>query len=109
MANQGRSSKDQIVIPKEASQAMGVKGGDELLVVVQDDLTLVMPNPKRYAKALYGFAKGTYPRELPQARAPVVVETSLPHRLPVPRQPIGLHTNVFIDFLEDHHRLDGLV
>jgi hypothetical protein len=31
---------------------MGVKGGDELLVVVKDDLTLVMPKPKRYAKTL---------------------------------------------------------
>ena len=40
---------------------MGVKGGDELLVVVKDGLTLVMPKPKRYAKTLQGLAKGTYP------------------------------------------------
>ena len=36
MAVQKLSSKNQIVIPKEARQAMGVKGGDELLVVVKD-------------------------------------------------------------------------
>lgn len=34
MAIQKLSSKNQIVIPKEARRAMGVKGGDELLVVV---------------------------------------------------------------------------
>lgn len=63
MAIQKLSSKNQIVISKEARQAMGVKGGDELLVVVKDDLTLVMPKPKRYAKTLQGLAKGTYPSD----------------------------------------------
>ncbi len=61
MAVQKLSSKNQIVIPKEARQAMGVKGGDELLIVVKDGLTLVMPKPKRYAKTLRGIAKDTYP------------------------------------------------
>ncbi|MGZ9133434.1 MAG: AbrB/MazE/SpoVT family DNA-binding domain-containing protein, partial [Nitrospira sp.] len=37
MAVQKLSSKNQIVIPKEVRQAMGVKGGDELLVVVKND------------------------------------------------------------------------
>ena len=40
---------------------MGVKGGNELLVVVKGDLTLVMPKPKRYVRTLQGLAKGTYP------------------------------------------------
>ena len=61
MAVQKLSSKNQIVIPKEARQAMGVKGGDELLVVVKDNLTIVMPKPKRYVRTLHGLAKGTYP------------------------------------------------
>ncbi|MGE3154838.1 MAG: AbrB/MazE/SpoVT family DNA-binding domain-containing protein [Nitrospiraceae bacterium] len=60
MAVQRLSSKNQIVIPKEARQAMGVKGGDELLVVVKDDVTIVMPKPKRYTSALRGLTKGTY-------------------------------------------------
>lgn len=63
MAVQKLSTKNQIVIPKEARQAMGVKGGDELLVVVKNDLMLIMPQPKRYAKALQGMAKGIYPTE----------------------------------------------
>lgn len=61
MAIQKLSRRNQIVIPNEARQAMGVKGGDELLVVVKDDLTLVMPKPKRYAKALQGLARSTIP------------------------------------------------
>jgi AbrB family looped-hinge helix DNA binding protein len=61
MAVQKLSSKNQIVIPKEARQAMGVKGGDELLIVVKNDLTIVMPKPRRYARTLKGLAKGTYP------------------------------------------------
>jgi AbrB family looped-hinge helix DNA binding protein len=61
MAVQKLSSKNQIVIPREARQAMGVKGGDELLIVVKDNLTLVLPKPKRYTRALKGLAKGTYP------------------------------------------------
>ncbi len=60
MAVQKLSSKNQIVIPKEARQAMGVKGGDELLIVVKDDLTLIMPKPKQYVKTLRGLAKGAY-------------------------------------------------
>jgi len=32
-----------------------------LLVVVKDGLTIVMPKPKRYARALRGLAKGIYP------------------------------------------------
>ena len=63
MAVQKLSTKNQIVIPKEARQAMGVKGGDELLVVVKNDLMLIMPQPKRYAKALQGMAKGIYRTE----------------------------------------------
>ena len=61
MAVQKLSSKNQIVLPKAAREAMGVKGGDELLVVVKNDLTIVMPKPKHYAKVLRGLTKGTYP------------------------------------------------
>lgn len=61
MGIQKLSSKNQIVIPREAREAMKVKGGDELLVVVKGDLTLVMPKPKSYAKAMRGLGKGIYP------------------------------------------------
>ncbi len=61
MGIQKLSSKNQIVLPKEARQAMSVKGGDELLVVVKNGLTIVMPKPKGYTRALRGIAKGIYP------------------------------------------------
>jgi hypothetical protein len=55
---------------------MGLKGGDELLVVVKDDLTLVMPKPKRYARTLQGLAQGTYPSCYLKRGPPVVVGAS---------------------------------
>lgn len=61
MAVQKLNSKNQIIIHKEACQALGVKRGDELLVVVKDALMIVMASPKRYAKTLQGLTKGTYP------------------------------------------------
>lgn len=57
------SSKNQIVLPKEAREAMHVKGGDELLVVVKGGVTLLMPKPKKYAETLSGKGKGIYPKK----------------------------------------------
>ena len=61
MGVQKLSSKNQIVIPKEARTAMRVRGGDELLVVVKGDVTVVMPHPKRYTQALRGIGKQAFP------------------------------------------------
>ena len=55
------SSKNQIVIPREARQAMGVKPGDKLLVVVRGGTVIVMPKPKSYRAAIEGLARGVYP------------------------------------------------
>lgn len=54
------SSKNQLVLPKEARTAMHVKAHDELLVVVKDSITIIAPKPKSYRKALSGKAKGIY-------------------------------------------------
>lgn len=62
MGIQRLSRKNQIVIPKAAREAMGVKGGDTLLVVVKGHVTVVMSEPKNYTKALRGLAKGIYPQ-----------------------------------------------
>lgn len=56
------SSKNQIVLPREAREAMRVKGGDELVVVVKGAVTILMPKPKRYVDALGGKGKGLYRR-----------------------------------------------
>lgn len=55
------SSKNQIVVPREAREALGVKAGDRLLVVVQGKSVTIMPEPASYAKALYGRSRGKYP------------------------------------------------
>ena len=54
------SSKNQIVIPKEAREAMQVKANDKLLVVVKDNVTIILPKPKKYSEALAGIGKGIY-------------------------------------------------
>jgi AbrB family looped-hinge helix DNA binding protein len=54
------SSKNQIVLPREAREAMHIKGRDELLLVVKDDVTIIMPKPKK----LSGCSLGHWQRNL---------------------------------------------
>lgn len=61
MAEAKLSSKNQIVIPREARKALGVKPGDTLIVVPHGETVILMRKPKDYAKAIVGMAKGTYP------------------------------------------------
>ena len=56
------SSKNQIVIPREAREALGVKPGAQLLVVVRNRTVTLMCKPKDYAKAIRGLAKKPYPQ-----------------------------------------------
>ena len=60
MAEATLSSKNQIVIPKEAREKLGLKPGDKLIVTVHDGKVFVMEKPANYAKALRGFAPGLY-------------------------------------------------
>lgn len=57
------SSKNQIVIPREAREAMQLRGKDELLVIVKGGVTVIMPKPERYSAALSGSAKRSYPKD----------------------------------------------
>lgn len=57
------SSKNQMVLPKEARESMNVKGGDELLVIVKGRVTLLMPKPENYAETLAGKGKDLYPKD----------------------------------------------
>ena len=54
------SSKNQIVLPKEARDAMKLKGRDELLVVVKDGVAVIMPKPESYRSAISGTGKVAY-------------------------------------------------
>jgi AbrB family looped-hinge helix DNA binding protein len=54
------SAKNQIVIPRDARQALGVKAGDRLLVVVRGDKVIVLQKPKAAHSAIRGLASGAY-------------------------------------------------
>ncbi len=54
------STKNQIVIPREARQALHVKPGDKLLVVVRGERVIVLQKPKSHHAAIRGLARGVY-------------------------------------------------
>src|SRR5580658_6856707 len=60
MAQVTLSCKNQIVIPREAREALGVKAGDQLLVVVRGEKVIVIEKPKPYHKAIRGLGAGVY-------------------------------------------------
>jgi AbrB family looped-hinge helix DNA binding protein len=56
------SAKNQIVVPREAREALGLKPGDKILVVVCGKKVLVLEKPKSHRAAIRGLAHGVYPR-----------------------------------------------
>jgi AbrB family looped-hinge helix DNA binding protein len=56
------SAKNQIVIPREAREALGLKPGDKILVVVRSGNVLVLQKPKSYCVAIRGLARRKYPK-----------------------------------------------
>jgi AbrB family looped-hinge helix DNA binding protein len=57
------SSKNQIVIPREAREALDLKPGDKLLVLVRGGNVLVLQKPKSYRAAIRGLGAGVYPKD----------------------------------------------
>lgn len=60
MAQVTLSTKNQIVIPRDARKALGLKPGDRILVVVRGERVLVLQKPESYHKAIRGFGRGVY-------------------------------------------------
>jgi AbrB family looped-hinge helix DNA binding protein len=56
------SSKNQIVVPREAREALGVAPGSRLLVVVRNGTVTLLPRPGDYAAAVRGLSKKKYPK-----------------------------------------------
>jgi AbrB family looped-hinge helix DNA binding protein len=63
MAEATISSKNQIVIPREAREALQLKAGDKVIVSVLGTRVIVLERPKSYAGALRGLARKTYPKD----------------------------------------------
>jgi len=62
MAEATLSSKNQIVIPREAREALDLKPGDKLLIVVRGNDVLLLQKPKSYRAAIRGIGRGVYPK-----------------------------------------------
>ena len=60
MAEVTLSTKNQIVIPREAREALGVEPGDKLTVVVRGDRVIVLQKPKSYRAAIRGIGRDVY-------------------------------------------------
>jgi AbrB family looped-hinge helix DNA binding protein len=55
MAEATLSSKNQIVIPKEAREALGIKPGDKVLITAHNGTVTMMKRPAKYHLALEGL------------------------------------------------------
>jgi AbrB family looped-hinge helix DNA binding protein len=63
MAEATVSSKNQIVIPREAREALNLKAGDKVIVLIVGSRVIVLEKPKSYRAALAGIARGLYPKD----------------------------------------------
>jgi AbrB family looped-hinge helix DNA binding protein len=54
------SSKNQTLIPREAREALGVKAGDKLLLVVRGSQVIVLQKRKAHHAAIRGLGAGVY-------------------------------------------------
>jgi AbrB family looped-hinge helix DNA binding protein len=63
MAQATISSKNQIVIPREAREALDLKAGDKVLVVVRGKRVLLLQKPVSHRAALRGIARNLYPSQ----------------------------------------------
>lgn len=61
MAEVTVSSKNQIVVRREAREALRVKPGVKLQVVVRGDTVILFRKPRSAARALAGVGRGLYP------------------------------------------------
>lgn len=49
------SSKNQIVIPREAREALKLKAGDKILIVNRGDRVLILQKPRSFHTAIRGL------------------------------------------------------
>jgi AbrB family looped-hinge helix DNA binding protein len=55
------SSKNQVVIPKDAREALGLEAGDELMLTIRDGYLMLQKRPESFTDALAGLFDGMYP------------------------------------------------
>jgi AbrB family looped-hinge helix DNA binding protein len=57
------SSKNQIVVPREAREVLGAKPGSRLLVVVRNGTVILLAKPKKHSSAIRGLSNKSYPKD----------------------------------------------
>ena len=63
MAEAKLSSKNQIVVPREAREALGVRAGDKLILAVRGNTVVILPRPQSWTQATRGLANKSYPKD----------------------------------------------
>ncbi len=61
MAEATISSKNQIVIPREAREALQLKPGDKVIIRPLGGRVLILEKPESYHRAILG--RGSYPKD----------------------------------------------
>jgi AbrB family looped-hinge helix DNA binding protein len=104
------SSKNQIVIPREARNALGLKAGDRLLLVVRGDTVILLPKPSKYHKGPPRHRQGSIPAGLFGAgKEELGVSASAIERLLRQHRKVGIDTSVFIYQVEENAKyVEGL-
>lgn len=54
------SRKHQVVVPREAREALGIGAGDELVVEVEKGKVMIKARPKSYARHMLGLHKSVW-------------------------------------------------
>lgn len=54
------SSKNQIVIPKEARDKLKIGPGNELLILCKEDRVVLIPKPKNFTKHMAGLHRDVW-------------------------------------------------
>ena len=54
------SWKHQVVVPREAREALGVGAGDQLVVEVEKEKVTIKARPKNYARHMLGLHKNVW-------------------------------------------------
>lgn len=62
MAEATLSSKNKIVVPREIREALGIRSGDRILLVVRNAIVILLPKRDNHAAAIRGIGRGTYSR-----------------------------------------------
>lgn len=63
MAEATLTRKNQIVIPREAREALGVKPGDKLLVIVRGEKVIILQKLDSQHETIKGLSRGAYSDE----------------------------------------------